>query len=98
MSSKLKKAMASVVLAVTVLTGGATAAYAATVYYKGTAVYWDYGRWLGAWSYSDVQSSYYDHLATANGNSSGWKSPGVLAQAKKFIGTGSAEAYWSCRG
>jgi hypothetical protein len=40
----------------------AAPAFADTVYYKGTAVSWDYGRTLVVYSYSDVQSSYYEHL------------------------------------
>ncbi|MBE6052267.1 MAG: hypothetical protein E7214_16930 [Clostridium sp.] len=42
-------------------------ALATTVQYKGTNVYWDYGRKWAVYSYSDVQSSEYDHSATANG-------------------------------
>jgi len=74
-------------------------AYAAskTVYYKGTAVYWEYGRAWGVYSYSKVQSTVYDHSATANSTSSGWKDPGVLAEASEFVGVGTARAYWNCR-
>lgn len=74
-------------------------AYAAakTVYYKGTAVYWEYGRrWL-VYSYSKVQSTVYEHSATANSTSSGWKDPGVLAEASEYVGGGTARAYWNCR-
>lgn len=49
-------------------------------------------------SYSDVQSSDYEHRATANGVSSGWKDPGVMATVAAFIGGGTAQCYWNCRG
>lgn len=68
-----------------------------TVYYKGTAVYWEYGRkWL-VYSYSKVQSSVYEHSATANSTSSGWKDPGIVAEASEYVGKGRARAYWNCR-
>ncbi len=98
MKNNLKKAAAAGFVALSMLGVGAGAAHADTVYYKGSAVYWDYGRWLGVWSYSEVQSSEYEHSATANGNSSGWQQPGVKASAKAWIGTNRAEAYWNCRG
>ncbi|SUY48462.1 Uncharacterised protein [Clostridium putrefaciens] len=72
-------------------------AMAQTVYYNGTPVSWNHGRKLGVYSYSDVQTGVYDHSATANSDFSGWKSPGILAHAQKFIGTGTVETYWNCR-
>ncbi|MFV0381874.1 MAG: hypothetical protein ACK5KR_06610 [Breznakia sp.] len=55
----------------------AAPAYAATVYYRGSAVSWDYGRSLsGLWAYSSVQSGIYSHSATINTTFSGWKKPG----------------------
>lgn len=72
-------------------------ATAKTVYYKGTPVYWDYGRRWSVYSYSKVQSSVYQHSAIANSSFSGWKNPGIFAEASDFIGGGSAIAYWNCR-
>jgi hypothetical protein len=73
-------------------------AMASTVYYKGEAVNWEHGRLLGVYSYSAVQTNSFDHLATANSTTSGWKSPGDVAKAKEFIGaTKTATAYWDCR-
>ena len=74
---------------------------AKTVKYKGTSVYWNYGR-TGFWqdySFSEVQSSVYEHTATANSVSSGWKNPCVKAYAECYIGwSTTAECYWNCRG
>lgn len=83
----------------TSLIGAAPAVFAAskTVYYGDYALHWDYGRSWGVNSYSKVQSSSLDHLATANTTSSGWKAPEVLASASQFVGTGSAYAYWDAR-
>lgn len=72
-------------------------ALAETVYYKETAVEWDYGRTAGVFGYSNIQSSYYTHAATVNGAFSGWKKKGVLASAKKYVGTNKVEVYWSCK-
>lgn len=72
-------------------------AMAATVYYNGDAISWDYGRKLAVYSYSDVQTGKYEHSATANSTFSGWKLPGTLAHAQEFVGTGAATAYWNCR-
>ena len=70
-----------------------------TVYYKGSAVYWNHGRAYGVWSFSDVQSSVYEHSATANATSSGWQQPGVMAKAsQKLAPWEHAKAYWNCRG
>lgn len=93
-----KKIIISLLLALTLVGAGSTVVSAATVYYKGSAVYWSYGRSAGLWSYSNVQSTVYDHSATANGVSSGWKSPGKLASASAYIGNGAAQCYWNCRG
>lgn len=95
---KTQKLVAASVLAAAILAGGAGAAEAATVWYKGTAVNWDYGRSWGVYSYSNVQSGVYSHSATANGTWSGWKNPGVEAKASQFVGAGAATAYWNCRG
>ena len=69
-------------------------ALAETVTYNGTNVYWDYGRKWKVYSYSDVQSSVYEHSATANGKFSGWEDPGDEAYVEKFIGTATAQCYW----
>lgn len=98
MNKKLKKAVAVGVMSVSLLGVGTAVAHADTVYYKGSAVSWDHGRWMAAWSYSNVQSSSYEHVSTANQTSSGWQQPGVMAKAKQWVGTGQATAYWNCRG
>jgi hypothetical protein len=70
-----------------------------TVYYKGHAVYWNYGRFcpLKDWSFSEVQSSVFWHSATANSVSSGRQRPCVLARAECHIGVlGHATAAWNC--
>jgi hypothetical protein len=85
---------------VVVLTFGAAIpalATSTTVYYNGTPVAWEYGRSILVNSYSKVQSSEYEHLATANTTSSGWQKKTVLASAEQFVGTGTATAYWNCR-
>ncbi|HFI0625437.1 hypothetical protein [Streptococcus parasuis] len=68
-----------------------------TVYYNGTAIYWSHGRTAGVYSYSTVQTSVYTHGATANSTFSGWKSPGVTANAKQYVGLGQAVAYWNVK-
>lgn len=98
MLQSLKKPLTVAVLAVTVALSGTAVAFAETVYYKGTAVSWDHGRTWGVWSYSDVNSKYYEHASTANTTFSGWKAAGVNAHAEQFIGTATATAYWDCRG
>lgn len=71
---------------------------AETVYFKGTPINWEHGRKYGVYSYSDVYTRYYDHAATANNIFSGWKAPDEgSAYAQKFVGTGSATAYWDAR-
>ncbi|NYS33824.1 hypothetical protein HZZ02_08755 [Streptococcus danieliae] len=98
MKNILKKAALMNLVGFSLLGMGSSAVAAATVYYKGSAVYWDYGRTAAVYSYSNVQSSVYDHTATANGVSSGWKAPGVLASASAYIGGSTAQCYWNCRG
>ncbi|MDD7464977.1 MAG: hypothetical protein PUK59_01860 [Actinomycetaceae bacterium] len=98
MKNGIKKILAAGCVCASLLGVGAGAAYADTVYYKGSAVAWDHGRWAGLWSFSDVQSTVYEHSATANTTSSGWQQPGVKASAKQFVGPGKATAYWNCRG
>ncbi|MFQ9514244.1 MAG: hypothetical protein ACLRZ9_00305 [Eubacterium sp.] len=85
----------TMVLALTLVC--AIPAFAKTVYYNGNAVSWDYGRKLGVYSYSTVQTGLYEHSATANTTFSGWKKPGVKAHAEQLVGLGTATAYWNCR-
>ncbi|MGV9188424.1 hypothetical protein ACTOVN_01045 [Arcanobacterium canis] len=99
MKKQRVRAMGAAGLASMMLVGGVGAAYAHTVYDKGTAAYWDHGRTWGAWSYSDANSGRYEHRATANSTSSGWKAKNVRAHATHWVGvTGMAHAYWDCRG
>ncbi|MDY6051222.1 MAG: hypothetical protein SPI83_02260 [Rothia sp. (in: high G+C Gram-positive bacteria)] len=98
MRNKVLKVVAGVSLALAATSGIGTAAEAATVYYKGSAVSWDYGRSYGVNSYSSVQSGAYEHSATANTTFSGWKRPGVQATAVQYVGWNLATAYWNCRG
>ena len=94
----VKKGIVALLLAGACVAGTAGIAEAATVYYKGTAISWDHGRVWGVYSQSTVQSGVYDHSATANTTFSGWKKPGVVADAIQFVGTGTATAYWNARG
>ncbi|MBQ5475958.1 MAG: hypothetical protein IIT65_15100 [Lachnospiraceae bacterium] len=94
----MKKKFLTVVTALSLVAATAIPTFAATVWYKGSAVSWDYGRSLKVYSYSNVQSSVYEHSATANTTSSGWKLPCDVAKAKQFVGTKTATAYWNCRG
>ncbi|NPT52991.1 hypothetical protein GNZ10_25340 [Ralstonia sp. 3N] len=94
----VKKIAVGALLAVGVALGGAGAANAVTVYYKGSAVSWDYGRTWAVYSESHVQSSVYEHHSTANLTPSGWKRPGVVASASQYVGAAMATAYWNCRG
>ncbi|MBR5950105.1 MAG: hypothetical protein IKZ87_01580 [Actinomycetaceae bacterium] len=97
--TKMKKAVAAVTAAVMMTFAVPGIANAATVYYKGTAVYWGHGRTIsGLYGYSEVQSSVYQHHATVNGKASGWKNPSTLARAEKYIGKATVGAYWNCRG
>ena len=97
MKKSIKKMVTTSLLALTLAGAGGSIVSAATVWYNDPAVYWDYGRTAGLWSYSHVQSGVYEHSATANGAFSGWKRPGVEARASKYIGTGTAQCYWNCR-
>ncbi|PKD97438.1 hypothetical protein CW717_11255 [Macrococcoides caseolyticum] len=65
--------------------------------FKGVKISWDHGRKHGVYSYSTVQTGKFEHSATANSTFSGWKKPGVVADAQQFVGTGTASAYWNCR-
>lgn len=93
----MKKRALTLVAALSLMVTSAVPAMAATVYYKGTAVSWDHGRKLAVCSYSDVQSTVYEHSATANTTSSGWKKASVKAHAQQFVGAKQATAYWNCR-
>lgn len=93
----MKKRALTLAIAMTLMVTSAVPAMAKTVYYKGSAVSWDYGRTKVVYSYSDVQSTVYEHSATANTTSSGWKKPGVKAHAQQYVGTKTATAYWNCR-
>lgn len=79
------------------LVTSATPVCAKTVYYKGSAVEWDYGRTAGLWGWSHVQSGTYTHGTTVNGKWSGWQSPGIMASVSKFIGNEKLQVYWSCK-
>ncbi|MDB3086483.1 hypothetical protein C4097_18605 [Clostridioides difficile] len=72
-------------------------AMAETVYYNGNAVNWEHGRKWGVYSFSKVQTSLYEHSATANSTFSGWKDMGYFAYAQEFVGADTAVAYWNCR-
>ncbi|RCW17931.1 hypothetical protein CAC02_00050 [Streptococcus gallolyticus] len=98
MKKNIKKLMSTALITLTLAGVGGSMVSAATVYYKGSAVYWNYGWTAGLWSYSNVQSSVYEHSSTANGAFSGWQRPGGEARASKFIGTNTARCYWNCRG
>lgn len=71
---------------------------AKTVYYKGTSVFWNYGRNAGVWGFSDCNSGRYEHRSSVNGYDSGWHAPGNLSKAHGWIGTATPQAYWDCRG
>ncbi len=93
----MKKRILTLVATLSLLVTSVVPVMASTVYYKGSAVSWDYGRTLAVYSYSDVQTTVYEHSATANTTSSGWKNPGVKAHAQQYVGTKTATAYWNCR-
>lgn len=65
--------------------------------FKGVKISWDHGRRYGVYSYSTVQTGQFEHSATANSTFSGWKKPGIAADAQQFVGSGTASAYWNCR-
>lgn len=73
-------------------------ALAQTVYYKESAVYWNYGRNAGVFGFSDCNSQIYTHSSSVNGYSSGWKSPGEMSKAWGYVGSATVQAYWSCIG
>lgn len=94
---KVSRTLATIVLAVSMVLIPFGVAFAETVYYKGSPVNWDHGRFMWAWSYSKVQTSKFTHSATANGVFSGWKKPGDLASATAYVGKSRATAYWNCK-
>lgn len=96
--SKGRKIIASILMSLTLLSAMPAIAQARTVYYKGTPVYWNYGRKMGVIGYSKVQSHHFRHYTTVNGESSGVKRPGVPAYKEVFVGPGHVEAYWGCFG
>ena len=93
----MKKRLLSVGLAFILAISLAIPVFAETVYYNGDAVYWDHGVNIFRVCYSKVMSGEYEHSATANEAFSDWQAPGTLAEAKQFVGTGRAYAYWNCR-
>lgn len=93
-----KRTIIIAILCCLMCAGAPAIALADTVYYKGSAVYWNYGRNAGVFGFSDCNSAHYEHHSSCNGYTSGWKNPDVLSQAWGFIGTDTLEAYWSCRG
>lgn len=95
---KGKKKFLVALLCCLMCTGVPAAALAKTVYYKGTRVYWNYGRNAGLVGFSDCNSQVYEHCSSCNGYSSGWKDAGELSKAWGFIGPARLEAYWNCRG
>ncbi len=98
-SKNLKKRILATLTAVVIAGTLPITAFAAseTINCKGTSVYWEYGRRWSVYSYSKVQSSVFQHSATANSTFSGWKEPGIVAEASEFVGSGTARAYWNCR-
>lgn len=93
---KVKKSLVAAALCAALCTGVSGAALARTVYYKGSAVYWNYGRNAGVFGFSDCNSQVYRHSSSANGYTSGWQDPGRLSQAWGFIGNATLQAYWNC--
>ena len=71
MKKRIKKIISTSLLALTLAGAGGSIA---------SAVYWNYGRTVGLWSYSHVQSGVYEHAASANGGFSGWKRPGIVGK------------------
>lgn len=72
-------------------------AASASPVFKGKRISWSYGRIKGTYSYSAVQTGYFQHSATANQTFSGWKQKGVLAYAQQNVGWHRATAYWACK-
>lgn len=97
MFEKIKRPLAAALLAATMAAGVAGPAMAGTVYFRGKAVNWDHGRHSLVMSYSDVNTSHFEHKATANSTTSGWKRPGVRAYAEQYVGASRATACWDCR-
>ena len=97
-TTKEKKSIIPPIMICCALVGTPMAALAKTVYYKGTAVYWNYGRNAEVFGFSDCNSQNYEHCSSCNGYSSGWEQPGTLSKAWGWIGTATLEAYWNCRG
>lgn len=95
---RFKKFLVTVLFGCLLCFGATATAYAYTVYYKGSAVFWNYGRNAAAWGFSDCNSQSYEHCSSVNGYSSGWKDPGVLSTAWGWVGSNTLEAYWDCRG
>ncbi|GJM55459.1 hypothetical protein E5335_00900 [Coriobacteriaceae bacterium] len=95
---KVKKSLVAAALCTALCAGVSGAALARTVYYKGTGVYWNYGRNAGVFGFSDCNSQKYEHCSSVNGYSSGWQQPGTLSQAWGFVGPSTIQAYWNCRG
>lgn len=54
MKNTLKKIASTTLIGLSLLGIGSSVVSAATVYYKGSAVYWDYGRTAAVFSYSNV--------------------------------------------
>ncbi len=94
----MKKRLLSVGLAFILAISLAIPVFAETVYYNGNAIHWDHGVTPWRICYSKVMSGEYEHSTAANETFSGWQYPGVLAEAKQFVGFGRAYAYWNCRG
>lgn len=97
MKKRMKKIISASLIDLTLAGAGGSMASAATVYFRGVAVYWNYGRSMGVRSFSTVQTGVFDHSATANHVFSGWQRPGVTAHASAWIGTNRAQCYWNCR-
>ena len=95
---KVKKSLVAAALCAALCTGVSGAALAQTVYYQGSAVYWNYGRNAVVFGFSDCNSQSYAHCSSANGYSSGWQQPGVTSNAWGYIGTATLHAYWNCKG
>ena len=90
---KDKKSIVIVLLCRLMRVSAPAIALADAVYYKGSAVFWNYGRNAGVLGFSDRNSSACERHSSCNGYVSGWKEPGTLAQAWGFIGTVALEAY-----
>lgn len=96
---KIKVKFVLIAMALVMCVGAVPAIVSAentTVYYKGTPVYWERGK-SGIYSYSNVQSGRFEHRATANSDTTGWKAVNVFAKARDTIWFGTAVTYWDCR-